>query len=945
MSSKVCRNCGSSDIDVDHARGDAVCMTCGSVLEDNIIVSEVEFVETGGGGSSAVEISTHLLEMATTQGWGGSQELRRCREGLPSAPLMFQPRSHRAVRLQKTLSNAREWACVARQNINTLGHQLQMNQHCLDTALNFYKMALMKHLTTGRKSAHVVAACLYLVCRTEGTPRALLIHSGSPETGAPVATETLSPRRLTSKRGMVLGGWDVQRRFLSDMLLDLSDLLQVNVYVLGKTFLVLSRELCINAPAIVHSGSCIEHKLWDLSSLYSSPVGAVGGALELKCHLPALHLRHALLAKIAQFVPIQHGAHRDHPLSLKFNFDAVLGFAAARPVQPKTSDKDPLVHRKLNAVTAAAVAPLVAPISHCAAPSANSSRLMDGMRTKKSALPSTALLLRVVGPRPCLLHSAVAQFITASNTTTSLVLSVSLRRMISRVCRSISQKPSEHSASSAWASITSQQRCVSSGSSNRRLWESSTQAFLASRLVSRKVTQALASAGTMYFLAAYRVASTSGVAALPARRVDVVVVDVLLGGRGRRRAAGRAHMDLLGLLGVRYRRAVGQVWVVGVSGGVQLRSHLLLVLLFLLLLLLLLLARQGQGQDLITYRQPARELADLLGLFQRFWNDWVIRIVAAIKSFLFSHPASALILTDFSPSFFEPTVDLHEDSHGLAEDQSDPRTVVTLGEPKRLPRQLCRLRHRLNRSASDPLIRPDPCLYIPRFAQLLEFGEKNHDVSMTALRLVQRMKRDWMHTGRRPSGLCGAEFEDTPTSQLTVEEFLKTDLDQECDPPCFTAGLRKKKVHQLEIELKKNMDDVEDEIQGFQDEIDSELQNNRPKLRGVYAAYAKEDGDKDDGNTLSTSSKTDPDCKEQEEEDVLQAVAKHFGKDLDELTLEALLKLERKRPEEEEENQEEDVPKRKAPSLASILGQMPTAATLGLPESIGKCFGDGKENG
>ncbi|KAK2104910.1 hypothetical protein P7K49_018766 [Saguinus oedipus] len=27
---------------------------------------------------------------------------------------------------------------------------------------------------------------------------------------------------------------------------------------------------------------------------------------------------------------------------------------------------------------------------------------------------------------------------------------------------------------------------------------------------------------------------------------------------------------------------------------------------------------------------------------------------------------------------------------------------------------------------------------------------------MTALRLLQRMKRDWMHTGRRPSGLCGA---------------------------------------------------------------------------------------------------------------------------------------------------------------------------------------------
>lgn len=53
MSSKVCKNCGCSDIDVDQARGDAVCMGCGSVLEDSIIVSEVEFVETGGGGSLA----------------------------------------------------------------------------------------------------------------------------------------------------------------------------------------------------------------------------------------------------------------------------------------------------------------------------------------------------------------------------------------------------------------------------------------------------------------------------------------------------------------------------------------------------------------------------------------------------------------------------------------------------------------------------------------------------------------------------------------------------------------------------------------------------------------------------------------------------------------------------------------------------------------------------
>eukprot|EP00118_Oscarella_pearsei_P013792 m.114073 g.114073 ORF g.114073 m.114073 type:complete len:109 (+) comp37473_c0_seq12:646-972(+) len=50
----VCSACGGTEIDYDPARGDAVCMSCGSVLEDNIIVSEVNFQETSGGGSAVI---------------------------------------------------------------------------------------------------------------------------------------------------------------------------------------------------------------------------------------------------------------------------------------------------------------------------------------------------------------------------------------------------------------------------------------------------------------------------------------------------------------------------------------------------------------------------------------------------------------------------------------------------------------------------------------------------------------------------------------------------------------------------------------------------------------------------------------------------------------------------------------------------------------------------
>lgn len=114
-----------------------------------------------------------------------------------------------------------------------------------------------------------------------------------------------------------------------------------------------------------------------------------------------------------------------------------------------------------------------------------------------------------------------------------------------------------------------------------------------------------------------------------------------------------------------------------------------------------------------------------------------------------------------------------------------------------------------------------------RFATKLEFGEKTHDVTMTAQRLVQRMMKDSIHSGRRPSGLCGAalliaarmhdfsrtpidivrivkihestlrkrliEFGETPSSNLTLDEFMAVDLEAEQDPPAFKAARKRDK--------------------------------------------------------------------------------------------------------------------------------------------------------
>jgi transcription factor IIIB 90 kDa subunit len=45
----TCTSCGSSSIETDHARGSAVCTQCGMVLEDNIILAEVSFMDNDKG--------------------------------------------------------------------------------------------------------------------------------------------------------------------------------------------------------------------------------------------------------------------------------------------------------------------------------------------------------------------------------------------------------------------------------------------------------------------------------------------------------------------------------------------------------------------------------------------------------------------------------------------------------------------------------------------------------------------------------------------------------------------------------------------------------------------------------------------------------------------------------------------------------------------------------
>lgn len=173
----TCPNCGSTHIEQHDASGASVCTECGVVLEENAIVSAVEFVEGAGGASSMVGqfvSATSSKAYTSSQGVGGRGGYGFSRDSR-----------------ETTLANGR-------RRITEVASRLRLGGHYVDAAHRLFTIAVEKNFVQGRRTIHVVAACLYIACRQEKSQH---------------------------------------------MLIDFSDALQVNVYTLGTCFLKFRRLL------------------------------------------------------------------------------------------------------------------------------------------------------------------------------------------------------------------------------------------------------------------------------------------------------------------------------------------------------------------------------------------------------------------------------------------------------------------------------------------------------------------------------------------------------------------------------------------------------------------------------------------------------------------------------------------------------------------------------
>lgn len=93
----------------------------------------------------------------------------------------------------------------ARKKLDQIGNSLRIRSHLIDSAQRTFELAMENNFTKGRQTRLVAAACLYIVCRRERTPH---------------------------------------------LLIDFSENLQVNVFIVAGTFLQLIKLLNIQLPIV-----------------------------------------------------------------------------------------------------------------------------------------------------------------------------------------------------------------------------------------------------------------------------------------------------------------------------------------------------------------------------------------------------------------------------------------------------------------------------------------------------------------------------------------------------------------------------------------------------------------------------------------------------------------------------------------------------------------------
>ncbi|ODN81037.1 hypothetical protein, variant 2 [Cryptococcus amylolentus CBS 6039] len=147
---KQCPQCGPhGELVTDQSAGNVVCMSCGQIIEEGILVSEVGFAE-GSGGRISVQgtfVSNYATGVAGTRGGRGGQQ------------------------------NTENIKANGSAKIDEVARKMYLGSGISIGAKRFFSLAVDNKFNRGRKTSYIVASCLYLQCRLKRDARMLIDFS------------------------------------------------------------------------------------------------------------------------------------------------------------------------------------------------------------------------------------------------------------------------------------------------------------------------------------------------------------------------------------------------------------------------------------------------------------------------------------------------------------------------------------------------------------------------------------------------------------------------------------------------------------------------------------------------------------------------------------------------------------------------------------------------
>lgn len=138
------------------------------VIEDQNVVSEIAFQDSTNGASSVVGQFFPSNEADKGRGFG-TTPAREARSSTVQKGLFI------INNLKKTTTNFSFATHLGKSRISDLVKALKVRPAVIDSCNRFFHMAVLRNFIQGRKTGHVIAACVYMGCRVHAEPGLLLL--------------------------------------------------------------------------------------------------------------------------------------------------------------------------------------------------------------------------------------------------------------------------------------------------------------------------------------------------------------------------------------------------------------------------------------------------------------------------------------------------------------------------------------------------------------------------------------------------------------------------------------------------------------------------------------------------------------------------------------------------------------------------------------------------